>query len=78
MKHTYSGLLALECPDCETHLVNLAPHGERYHCPDCDLELYREVDHFAKVRMGESVGLISVNEVKLQVIWRAHALAYAG
>jgi len=77
MPSTFSGQIALICPDCQTHLVNLAPHGERYHCYDCDLKLLRERDTFLKVRLGEVVGRLAVAEVELHMTWRPLTLARA-
>lgn len=74
---TFSGQIALICPDCQTHLVNLAPHGERYHCYDCDLKLVREREQFLKMRLGEVVGAIAVDEVGLHMTWRPLGLARA-
>lgn len=68
---TFSGNQALICPDCGTALVNLAPNGERYHCSDCDLRLLREREAFRLVRFGEVVGQLPIEEVEVQVTWRA-------
>ena len=74
---TFSGNLALICPDCGTHLINLAPHGERYHCSDCDLRLVRDDEQFCLIRCGDTVGHLGVDDVEVQVIWRLHGLASA-
>ena len=75
---TFSGNIALICPDCGTHLVNVASSGERYHCHDCDLRLKREGDAFQMVRYDEIVGQMPVEEVEIQVTWRIQELAHAG
>lgn len=75
MHRSLSGNIALICPDCGMHLVNLAPSGERYHCTDCDLRLVRERDQFQMVREHEIVGQMPVEEVEVQVTWRVLAPA---
>lgn len=75
MEHAYSGNIVRICPDCENHLINLAPNGERYHCADCELRLVRERDQFLKVRYGETVGVIDVDDVEVKVTWRVLASA---
>jgi hypothetical protein len=77
MQKTFSGNLALICPDCGTHLVNVAASGERYHCADCDLRLVRDADQFLMVRYGDTVGRLGVDDVEMQVTWRLHKLASA-
>ena len=74
---TFSGNIALICPDCGTHLVNVASSGERYHCQDCDLRLAREGETFKMMRYGETVGQLAVEDVEIQVTWRIQALAHA-
>ena len=78
MTTSYTGQMALICPDCGTHLVNLAPASERYHCPDCDLRLVRHRDAFLTVRYGEVVGQLPVEDVRAQVTWRLAAAAHVG
>jgi len=73
MSTTFTGNLALICPDCGTTLVNLAPSCERYHCPDCDLRLVRDRDHFLIVRCGEVVGRLPVEDVRARMTWRLGA-----
>lgn len=75
MEHAYSGNIARICPDCENHLVNLAPNGERYHCADCDLRLIRDRDQFKMVRCDEIVGAIAIDDVEVKVTWRRLASA---
>lgn len=75
---TYSGKVSLICPDCDTHLVNVAAGSERYHCHDCDLRLQRVGDQFRMIRFGETVGSLPVEEVEISVTWRAQELAHAG
>lgn len=75
MHRSFSGNIALICPDCATHLVNLAPDGERYHCADCDLRLVRDKDQFHLIRDKEVVGQIAIEEVEVQVTWRMLAPA---
>ncbi|MEB3284175.1 MAG: hypothetical protein VKN33_02685 [Candidatus Sericytochromatia bacterium] len=77
MTATYSGRIALQCPDCETHLVNATPYGERYLCHDCGLEMTRDKECFRKVRYGEVVGEVSVYDVALQMTWRSLGYAHA-
>ena len=75
---TFSGNVSLICPDCQTHLVNVAPSGERYHCYDCDLRLMRDGDRFLMIRFDEAVGTLPVEEVEISVTWRTLELAHAG
>lgn len=77
-QNTYSGAIALVCPDCQTHLVNVASSGERYHCHDCDLRMMRDGDAFMMVRFGETVGTMPVEDVEVAVSWRTLELAHAG
>jgi hypothetical protein len=77
MSQTYAGKLALICPDCQTHLVNVAPSGERYHCHDCDLRLMRDGDEFLMFRFGETVGTLAIEEVEISVTWQTQELAHA-
>lgn len=77
MTATYSGRLSLQCPDCNTCLINAAPSGERYRCHDCGLEMIRDQDSFRKLRLGEHVGDVPVNEVVLQMTWRSLGFAQA-
>lgn len=77
MTATYSGRISLQCPDCHTYLINATPAGERYMCHDCGLEMIREQDSFRKVRLGEYVGEVAVNEVALQMTWRSLGFAQA-
>lgn len=77
MSTTYSGNIALICPDCGTHMVNSAPNCERYHCPDCDLRLVREGEDFKLVRFGDVVGRLPVESIEAQVTWRRLELARA-
>jgi hypothetical protein len=75
MSNNISGNIALVCPDCRTHLVNLAPNGERYHCSDCDLRLVRNGEEFQIIRFGDVVGTMPVDDVEVQVVWRMLELA---
>lgn len=75
--NTISGNIALICPDCGTHLVNVASSGERYNCHDCDLRLVRDGDNFQLVRYDEPVGQMAVEAVEVQVTWRILELAQA-
>lgn len=75
MSTNFSGNIALICPDCGTHMVNLVPSGERYHCTDCDLRLVRDGDEFQLVRFSETVGRVAVEDVQAQVTWRMLELA---
>lgn len=77
METCFSGNLALICPDCANHLVNVAPDGERYCCTDCELRLVREGDWFRLIRDHELIGLLAVSQVQLQVTWRPAELASA-
>ena len=77
MDTCFSGNLALICPDCANHLVNVAPNGERYRCTDCELRLVRDGDHFHLIREDETVGRLAVTQVEVQVTWRPHELASA-
>jgi hypothetical protein len=77
MQKSFSGNLALICPDCSNHLINLAPNGERYHCADCDLRLTRDGEQFRLIRDGDTVGHLEVDDVEMQVLWRLQELASA-
>jgi tRNA(Ile2) C34 agmatinyltransferase TiaS len=70
MTATFTGRISLKCPDCDTHLINSTPHGERYRCHDCGLEMVRDTDSFQKFRLGEHVGDVAVHEVALHMTWR--------
>jgi hypothetical protein len=76
--NSFSGNIALVCPDCGTHLVNVASSGERYNCHDCDLRLVRDGDKFQMLRYGEVVGQMPVEDVEITVTWRVLELAHAG
>ena len=77
MSNTFSGNIALICPDCSNHLINPAPSGERYHCADCDLRLVRSGDRFTLIRDGEVVDALAVEEVQVTVTWRTLELVPA-
>lgn len=77
MSRSFSGNIALICPDCGTHMMNGAPHSERYHCPDCDLRLVRDGEQYQMVRYGEVVQQIPVEAVQAQVTWRMAELVPA-
>gem|GEM_PF-4638092 len=73
MNMHFTGRVILICPDCETHLVNVASCGERYHCTDCELTLIRQNEGFGLHRFGEVIGTCTLEQILMQVHWQPAA-----